>query len=76
MLIIVFMLMAVASAVEESPDLEPKEGEADIREPLAALLKLLSMAIGAYVIVGAIIGGMIQYVFWKFYTNLRDRQVK
>ena len=76
MLIITFMLMAVSTAVEESPELEPQPGEPDMREALAALLKMMSMVFGAYCIAGAIIGGMIQFVFWKFYTNLRDRQVK
>ena len=70
------MLMGVSTAVKDSPELEPQPGEQDIREGLSALLKMLSMVFAAYCIVGAIIGGMIQYVFWKFYTNLRDRQVK
>ena len=65
-LIAMFLMLAVANVVESSD-----EGGAEV---VAAALKAGVMFWAIFIVVYIAIQALIIWLYWKFYTNLRDRK--
>ena len=65
-LIAMFLLLAVANAIDTTND--------DGAEIVAAAIKAGVMFWGIFLVVYVAIQALIIWLYWKFYTNLRDRK--
>lgn len=73
-LIIAIMLVGVAGQLVEAGEKEAQgSDQQNALNAIAILCTAAATFIGVYTIIFGLLYALVLYVYWKFYTNLRDR---